>query len=223
MSQRNPKINPKIFEKNPSFRFSWIKVEGVSYHQIESFQIFLKKEYAQMNNSLHSESEIKDWREAYRKFGAKPKKHLSSIENLVNVWNKNGSLQSINPLVNLYNLVSLKYGLPMGADDCSKVSGNITLTYSEGKKPFTPLGKTENTVPKPGEVVYEDQEKTLCRRWNWRECEESKITLNTHSAFFYIESINSKSNLDEAQKFLVLNLQKYFSPNTITKGRIDAS
>src|ERR1700694_3971243 len=46
---------------------------------------------------------IAPWREAYRKFGAKPKDHPSSIENLVRRVAKGHALPQINPLVDLYN------------------------------------------------------------------------------------------------------------------------
>src|SRR5579863_3415242 len=54
------------------------------------------------------------WREAYRRFGAKPSEHRSSIEAMVRRVVKPESIPSINPLVDIGNLVSLQYMLPVG-------------------------------------------------------------------------------------------------------------
>ncbi|MCA1670273.1 MAG: hypothetical protein LC793_23390, partial [Thermomicrobia bacterium] len=56
---------------------------------------------------------VAPWREAYRAFGVKPAKQRSSIENLLRAAVA-GTLRSINPLVDLYNTVSLWHLLPCG-------------------------------------------------------------------------------------------------------------
>ena len=59
---------------------------------------------------------VAPWREAYRAFGVKPAKFRSSIENLLRSAVA-GRLSSINPLVDLYNTVSLRHFLPCGGED----------------------------------------------------------------------------------------------------------
>ena len=56
------------------------------------------------------------WREAYKKFKTK-KGVRSSIEALLKRVNSGNPVSSINKLVDIYNSVSLKYGLPCGAED----------------------------------------------------------------------------------------------------------
>ena len=56
------------------------------------------------------------WREAYRAFGA-PKGYRSSVEGLAKRAVKDSCPPSINPLVDLYNVTSLKYLFPCGAED----------------------------------------------------------------------------------------------------------
>ena len=56
------------------------------------------------------------WREAYKKF--KTKKGVRfSIEALLKRVNSENPVSSINKLVDIYNLASLKYALPCGAED----------------------------------------------------------------------------------------------------------
>lgn len=140
---------------------------------------------------IENEKVFQLWREAYRSFGAKPKKHRCSVENLYRMIIEGVILQSINPLVDAYNYISLKYCLPVGGDDLSKVDGDIHLTYAIGDESFTQLNNHEVTNPKPGEIIYKDNEKILCRRWNWRECDQTKITFKTNNVILYLEDIGS--------------------------------
>ena len=59
---------------------------------------------------------IKVWRDAFLKFKTK-KGARSSIEALLKRVHKGGNLNSINPLVDIYNYISLKYALPCGGED----------------------------------------------------------------------------------------------------------
>lgn len=129
---------------------------------------------------------IAPWREAYRLFGAKPAKQRSSVKNLARSAVAQ-RVASINPLVDLYNAVSLTHLLPCGGEDLRAVQGDITLTRAEGGEPFTPLGESEDRPAKAGEVIYRDAVGVLCRCWNWREAERTKLTAATTDAFLCIE------------------------------------
>lgn len=131
---------------------------------------------------------IAPWREAYAKFGVKPSKTRSSIENLLRSA-KAGRLRSINPLVDLYNSVSLAYGLPVGGEDLDTIRGDVVLTRAEGTESFLPLGGTEEEPPPPGAVIYRDDAGVICSCWNWREAERTKLTPETQRAVLVIEAI----------------------------------
>jgi DNA/RNA-binding domain of Phe-tRNA-synthetase-like protein len=131
---------------------------------------------------------IAPWREAYARFGVKPSKTRSSIENLLRSA-KSGRLRSINPLVDLYNSISLAWQLPVGGEDLDQVVGDIVLTRATGTEPFTPLGGTENEPPPPGAVIYRDDIGVLCSCWNWREADRTKLTEQTMRAVLVVESI----------------------------------
>jgi DNA/RNA-binding domain of Phe-tRNA-synthetase-like protein len=129
---------------------------------------------------------VEPWREAYRAFGVKPNKYRSSIENLLRSA-RAGSVRSINPLVDLYNSVSLRHQLPCGGEDLAAVVGDIRLTRAAGDELFVPLGSPEPQPPQAGEVIYRDDAGVLCRAWNWREAERTKLTPATRDAFLCIE------------------------------------
>jgi DNA/RNA-binding domain of Phe-tRNA-synthetase-like protein len=130
------------------------------------------------------------WREAYRKFGAKPKDHPSSIENLVRRVAKGNTLPRINPLVDLYNTVSLRFLVPVGGEDLDRTQGDIRLTVAgEGEAPVRLLGEPEERPPYPGEVIYKDDLGAICRRWNWKEADRTKLTPETRRAILVIEGL----------------------------------
>jgi DNA/RNA-binding domain of Phe-tRNA-synthetase-like protein len=131
---------------------------------------------------------VAPWREAYRAFGVKPAKFRSSIENLLRSAVA-GRLGSINPLVDCYNTVSLRYLLPCGGEDLRAIDGPIRLTRAAGGEDFVPLGSAEPQPPQPGEVIYRDDVGVICRAWNWREAERTKLTATTTDAFLCIEAI----------------------------------
>jgi DNA/RNA-binding domain of Phe-tRNA-synthetase-like protein len=131
---------------------------------------------------------VAPWREAYARFGVKPSKYRSSIENLLRSA-KSGRLRSINPLVDLYNSVSLAYQIPAGGEDLDKVQGDIVLTRAEVTESFLPIGGSEEEPPPPGAVIYRDDAGVICSCWNWREADRTKLTGETQRAILVMEAI----------------------------------
>jgi DNA/RNA-binding domain of Phe-tRNA-synthetase-like protein len=132
---------------------------------------------------------IQSWRRAFSAFGAKPKKHKSSVESLYRMTLGGMELRRINPVVDIYNLVSLRYGIPAGGDDLDCVQGDIRLTFAAGGEGFVPLNSDVREEAKAGEVIYRDEQGVLCRRWNWRECDRTKMTAETRNVSLVMEGL----------------------------------
>ena len=155
---------------------------------------------------------IATWREAYRKFGAKPKDYPSSIENLLRRVLKGHALRPINRIVDLYNAISLRYVLPVGGEDLDQIKGDVLLTYAtEQEQPVVLLGENEAKAPKPGEVIYKDENGAICRRWNWKEADRTKFTENTRNGFLVMESLPpvQRETVDQALGELADLVQRY--------------
>lgn len=131
--------------------------------------------------------EVDPWRKAYAAFGLKPSKFRSSLETLLRSA-LSGRLRSINPLVDLYNAVSLRHRLPCGGEDLATIAGDLRLTRALGDEEFVPLGGTESEPPQPGVVIYRDDRGVICNAWNWREADRTKLTESTTGAFLCLES-----------------------------------
>lgn len=129
------------------------------------------------------------WREAFSKFKTK-KGVRSSIEALLKRIEKGTGVGSISPLVDVYNSVSLRYGLPCGMEDLDTIQGSLRLTVTEGGDPFFALGDVEVSETLAGEVCYQDDVGAVCRFWNWRDGQRTMITKDTKRAIAVIESVD---------------------------------
>jgi DNA/RNA-binding domain of Phe-tRNA-synthetase-like protein len=143
------------------------------------------------NAEFSSNDVIKVWREAFQKFKTK-KGARSSIEALLKRVHNGNHLGTINPLVDIYNSISLRYALPCGGEDIDTFAGCIRLTKAVGNEDFVTLGTDKSEPPYEGEIVYKDNEGAICRCWNWRESVRTMLTENTKNAFLCIELVDER-------------------------------
>ena len=78
---------------------------------------------------LSNNGVVKVWREAFQRFKTK-KGARASIEAMLKRVQKGNGVGAINPAVDIYNSVSLKYALPCGGEDIDTFAGNMRLTVS---------------------------------------------------------------------------------------------
>ncbi|MDC4243698.1 B3/4 domain-containing protein [Clostridium perfringens] len=147
------------------------------------------------NEEFSSNEVIKVWRDAFKKFKTK-KGARSSIEALLKRVSTGKGLGTINPLVDIYNSISLKYAMPCGGEDMDKFIGDIRLTKATGDESFITLGSDKSEPPYEGEIVYKDDEGAICRCWNWRESVRTMLTEDTKNAFLCIELVDEKREKD---------------------------
>lgn len=147
------------------------------------------------NEEFSSNEVIKVWRDAFKKFKTK-KGARSSIEALLKRVSTGKGLGTINPLVDIYNFISLKYAMPCGGEDMDKFIGDIRLTKATGDESFITLGSDKSEPPYEGEIVYKDDEGAICRSWNWRESVRTMLTEDTKNAFLCIELVDEKREKD---------------------------
>ncbi|MFC1725450.1 B3/4 domain-containing protein [candidate division KSB1 bacterium] len=188
------KVDKAIFQNFPGLVIGVVAAKDIDNSQDSGAASFLKNQVKIIRKEwsyerIESDLRIFSWREAYRSFKAKPKKYKCSVENMYTMILNGLELHSINNIVDIYNAVSLKHNIPAGGDDIDKIEGDILLTYAEGSERFIPLNGIHSIFPKPGEVIYRDAEDVLCRRWNWRECEKSKMTEKSKNICLVVEGL----------------------------------
>jgi DNA/RNA-binding domain of Phe-tRNA-synthetase-like protein len=169
---------------------------------------------AGLGDDIAAHPAIAPWRQAYQSFGVKPSKYRSSIEGLLRSARAQ-RIRSVNPLVDLYNTVSLTHLLPCGGEDLVALRGDIRLELASGGEHFVPLGAHDAEPPQPGEVIYRDDAGVICRCWNWREADRTKLTPATTNAFLCIEALppSGEAQLRAACAALATLAHTYLSAN----------
>lgn len=163
------------------------------------------------------------WRSAFRGFGVDPTQYRSATEALLRRLSKKGDIPSINLLVDLGNLISIRYALPVAVFDIRALQGTVTVHFAEGSERYTTLGETELEHPQSGEVVFSDETRlVIARRWCWRQSEQSAANVETHNAIITVEAHHADGRHDVAAALddLLELLRKYASGN-FTSGIVD--
>jgi DNA/RNA-binding domain of Phe-tRNA-synthetase-like protein len=146
---------------------------------------------------LSKRPSLSAWRGAFRAFGVEPTQYRCAAEALLRRLTKKGDIPSINTLVDLGNLVSIRYALPIAVVDTRAVQGPITVHFANGSERFTNLGQTEADRPAPGEVVFSDETGLgIARRWCWRQSEQSAAQLDTTDAIITVEGHHPQARQD---------------------------
>lgn len=159
---------------------------------------------------------ISGYRQLHEKYGKKSRKIISAPESLIKLLKKRRNIPRINPLVDIYNLISIKYALALGAHDLDKVNANIILKVSRGGEVFIPLGSSLAEEIYPNEYGYfnDSTNEVLCRLES-KQCENTKVSVETKNILMIIQG-NEKTSSDllmEAKNELMHNMNKYFNFN----------
>src|SRR5918997_4870943 len=131
---------------------------------------------------------IAAWRRAFARFGAKPTQYRNAAEALLRRLAKRGDIPTINALVDIGNLVSIRYAMPVAVFDQANVTGSMTVRFASGDERFMDLGSSEGVHPDPGEVVFVDDDNVVhARRWCWRQSAQSATGPSTVEALIVVE------------------------------------
>jgi DNA/RNA-binding domain of Phe-tRNA-synthetase-like protein len=152
------------------------------------------------------------WRSAFRGFGVEPTKYRSAAEALLRRLTKKGDIPSINALVDAYNLVSIRYAVPMAAFDTRYLNGSLTIRFADGSEWFTAHDEPEAVHPEPGEVIFVDETGLIfARRWCWKQSLQSTTTLDTTTAIITVEAHHSdaRRDVERAMADLIELLSKF--------------
>jgi len=194
-------IDQKILQKYLDVKIGVVVVKNSNNNgDSEEIMTMLEEEQKIATNfsieTLTKIPAIRLWRNVYASFDSKPREYRCSIEALLRNVLNGRKIRHINRLVDLYNYISLKYVIPVGGEDLKKIKGDIFFKFASGNESFDPLGTQIEEHPYPGEVIYCDSaENVLCRRWNWRESDRTKLSEETTNAVLVAEGFDDTAIL----------------------------
>jgi len=224
--------HPNILARFPSIVGGVIFAQGMTNGPTpESLQAaFLAEQQATLqrlgNTPLSQVKSLAAWRGAFREFGVDPTQYRSAAEALLRRLTKKGDIPSINLLVDLANLVSIRYALPVAVFDTRALTGTVTVHFADGSERYTTLGLSETEVDHPeiGEVVFSDETGlVIARRWCWRQSETSAAGSETTDAIITVEAqhVDARTDIESALNDL-LALLKTYAGGTFTSSILDA-
>ncbi len=186
-------MDKRIEEDSILIQFNGIKVQSRSMELERLKENLVKKlDLDKIQNSGHVEE--------YRKLmGSKDYGEGVSVDNLINIVRKNKRLPNINTVADSYNLVSLKYGIVIGAYDRKKISGKVHLKVADGSEHFIPIGSKEPVEIKKGEYVYTDSKNEVITRIASKQSDVSKVGPQTRSILMCVQG-NKKISHEELKK-----------------------
>ena len=166
------------------------------------------------------------WRRTFSAFGVQPTRYRNAAEALIRRLTKAGDIPSINCLVDIANLVSIRYGLPVAAMDQERVAASTTVRFAQGDERFNDLGSSRTTSPEVGEVIFVDRVGTVsARRWCWRQSAQSATGPDTVEALYTVEGHHEGAEEDvaSATRDLVALLEAYQPQARIESARLSPS
>lgn len=158
-----------------------------------------------------ADAHLAAWEDVFRRFGAKPQRTPCSAAALRKRVLRDGTLPSIDPVVDLYNAISLRYAIPVGGEDLGHYAGTPRLVIADGSETFDTMkdGQLAHESPEAGEVVWRDDQGVTCRRWNWRQGVRTRLGADARQMWFILESLPEMplDALQEAGERLIEGLQ----------------
>lgn len=214
MSDVLPSISPEIEPIAPGFRALSISVEAAPVADERVGEVALREacEAVLAGQPAWAEAHLNAWAEVFRSFGAKPRRTPCSAEALRKRVIKDGTMVPLDPVVDLYNAVSIRYAVPVGGENFAAYAGMPRLVVADGTEIFDTMkeGQPGSESPDAGEVVWRDDIGVTCRRWNWRQGIRTRLSVADNRMWFILESLPQMplEELNAAGKMLTAGLER---------------
>jgi DNA/RNA-binding domain of Phe-tRNA-synthetase-like protein len=225
------RYHPDILARYPSVVGGVILAHGMTngptpHSLLEAYQEEQQTVKQRLGSTPLSKIEsLAAWRNAMRGFGIDPTQYRSAAEALLRRLTKKGDIPSINTLVDLGNLVSIRYALPVAVFDTRILHGPVTVHFADGSEHYTTLGTDEEEHPVKGEVIFSDDTNlVIARRWCWRQSESSAAQNDTTDAIIAVEAHHSTAPHDIAAALKDLReLLSTYTAGTFKESTLDKS
>ncbi len=220
------KVDEKVFQVFPLFRRGIVVASGIQNQggseELETLLNEAVESAGRRPIDVKADPRIAVWAEAHRTFGSNPNKFPPAHFSLIKRVQKPGTrLPFINKVVAVMNYNSIADVIPVGGDDLEHAGPCLELRHSTGQETFVPLDAPQTSEhPTPGEVIYvaADSGRVMCRRWNWRNGYETRITEETRAMVMNIDGLgeDSESRAAKTRDRVASMLEKYCGARTLT-------
>ena len=197
------RYNDAIIERFPNIYGGVIVAHGLKNGPTPSelLEAYMAEQQAVLerigDTPLSELDSISAWRSVFSAFGVKPTQYRNAAESLLRRLTKQGDIPSINMLVDMGNLVSIRYGLPVAFFDTRQIEGVVTVQFADGDELFEDLGSSDTVHPEPGEVIFADEnDMVVARRWCWRQSATSATREDSTDVLITVEGHHATAKED---------------------------
>jgi DNA/RNA-binding domain of Phe-tRNA-synthetase-like protein len=187
-------VSPKIFELFPGLKLPVVVAQGIepTANSIRVEKLWREAwEEAGLLASTYANAQshprVAAWREAMAATGVSGRKYPSSVESLLRRAFKGGEPPRINPLVDFYNSISLRYVVPAGGFDLALLGDALELRLTREADTFRPLDSASAERVEPKEVAYASGNEILTRHFVWKQSHTGLLSESTRSVFLVSE------------------------------------
>ena len=157
----NIEFSQIIKQKIPGLKLGLIEAKNVQIRkkselveaQYSEIEIFTKNKFAE--NPPSSDAVVSAVRRMYRKIGWEPTKYRPSSEAMIRRFLKDKGLYHINNFVDLGNVASTKFHLPMGLYDIDKIVGSVIVDV--GREDESYQGISKELIHASGKLILRDE------------------------------------------------------------------
>ncbi len=195
MEPRTCSIAEAVFQRFPDYLRGVVVAHGVRNGPSSPELVALLREAeASVRDTLPAgevttHPRIASWRAAFKAQGINPKDFRCSVEAMARRALKGQQLPSINALVDIGNILSLRHLLPMGGHAIDHAVQGYCLRPASGREDFVPFGSDQVEHPDPGEIIYAEGDTVLTRRWSWRQANHSLTLPETTAIQFNLDGL----------------------------------
>ena len=222
----DPSIDPAVAALAPGFRALSITAVAapIAHSDVGALALAQACRALGEEDAPWAEAHLTAWREVFMQFGAKPKRTPCSADALRKRALRDGTMPSIDPVVDLYNAVSIRYAVPVGGENIAAYVGEPRLIVADGSELFDTVkeGAVIHESPEVGEVVWCDDRGVTCRRWNWRQGVRTRLSAEAERMWFILESLPAMplAALHEAGDELIAGLRQMMPGVTVEQRLI---
>ncbi len=171
-------------------------------------------------DSLKDDPVIRLYRDFYWRLGIDPTKQRPSQEALIRRILR-GEFPRINPVVDIGNIVSVKYKVPVGLYDLRKIGSveYIVLRYAAEGEYFTPLGSPKMNL-KGNQIVLASSDGKVIHVYPYRDSELTKIDEFTEDVLMVTAGVRGVDDgvlLDALSELGVL-MERYLGGSFMAHG-----
>ena len=176
------------------------------WKMIDEFTLRYREQYTV--DSIKEMSTIHATREVYKRCGKDPSRYRPSGEALCRRILRGLPLYQIDTLVDLINVVSIRFGYSIGGFDADKFQGDsLVLGIGKPGEPYEGIGRGSLNIE--GMPVYRDAVGGIGTPTS--DHERTKLGVETTQLLAIINGYNGREGLKEAADYMIQLLEKYAS------------